>query len=106
MASATTNGNNGETHGESMNRTKNGHLATELNHTTIQSKGDQPAGPIKISRTVKEGEPTLIDGLIVEVRRKRRHGGQYRVIVRAAGDVADETECPASPPAAATVIDG
>lgn len=32
-------------------------------------------------RTVKEGEPQQIDGVIVIVRRKRRHGGQYRVEV-------------------------
>ncbi|MSR60537.1 MAG: hypothetical protein EXS05_23330 [Planctomycetaceae bacterium] len=53
---------------------------------TNNSSDNEPNRPIRISRTVKEGEPTLIDGLIVEVRRKRRHGGQYRVIVRAASD--------------------
>lgn len=36
-----------------------------------------------ISRTVREGEPTQFDGVIVEVRRKRR---QYRVTVRPASE--------------------
>lgn len=39
-----------------------------------------------LTRTVREGEPHQIDGVIVVVRRKRRHGGQYRVEVRKADD--------------------
>lgn len=33
------------------------------------------------TRTVREGQPARFGGITIEVRRKRRHAGQYRVVV-------------------------
>lgn len=51
-------------------------------------------------RTVKEGEPTRVDGVIVRVVRKRKHDTQFRVTVSPVDPEADTAEFPAIDPTA------
>lgn len=46
----------------------------------------------KAARTVKDGEEHQIDGVLVTVKKRHRHGNEYRVTVRPAAVPVDNAQ--------------